>query len=384
MSFIFIEDAAEAAGLDRDLQRGGRLALDCEAAGFHRYSDRLCLVQISTPDQNYILDTLAFDPSDTLRPVLEDPNIEVVVHGADYDLRLLDRDLHIRPQGIFDTQAAAALLGEPSLGLASLLERYLGVMVTKKHQRADWAQRPLPHDMLEYASSDTRHLLELSDILRRRLSELGRLEWAQEEFRALEGIRWEEGEEDPVVKVRGSRELAPRELAALREALVWRDRVARERDRAPFRVAGDQPLLDVVRRRPRSVGELAQLGGINPGLARSEGEALLQGLDRVERLPLSELTPYPARRPNGRGRPTPDVEALAERLKEARNRRAEALGIDRGTLMANSVILEIAWIRPSTSAALAGVPGVKKWQMEAVGRELLTVLTAGRAAEKHR
>src|SRR5262245_3349731 len=100
MSFIFIEDAAGAIELDRELRRHGRLALDCEAAGFHRYSDRLCLVQISTPAQNYILDTLAFDPSATLRPVLEDPNIEVVVHGADYDLRLLDRDQHIRPRGI--------------------------------------------------------------------------------------------------------------------------------------------------------------------------------------------------------------------------------------------------------------------------------------------
>jgi ribonuclease D len=381
MSFIFVEDAAGAAGLASEIRSAGRLALDCEAAGFHRYSDRLCLVQLSTPTRNYILDTLAFDPSDTLRAAVQDPEVEVVVHGADYDLRLLDRDLRIRPRGIFDTQAAAALLGESSLGLASLLERHLGVVVTKKHQRADWAQRPLPRDMLEYAASDTRHLLELSDILRQRLTELGRFEWAREEFHALEEIRWEEPEEDPVVRVRGSRDLAPRELEALREALVWRDRVARERDRAPFRVAGDQPLLDVVRRRPRSVGELAQLGGINPGLARSEGESLLEGLERVERMPLSALTPYPARRPNGRGRPTPEVEALAERLKEARNRRAQALGIDRGTLMANSVILEIAWVRPATPAALADVSGVKRWQMEAVGPDLLAVLT-GRTVER--
>src|SRR6187549_2352076 len=102
MSFLFLEDAAGAAGLDGELRRYGRLALDCEAAGFHRYSDRLCLVQASTPARNYIFDTLAFDPSPALRPPLEDPDVEVVLHGADYDLRLLDRDLHIRPRGIFD------------------------------------------------------------------------------------------------------------------------------------------------------------------------------------------------------------------------------------------------------------------------------------------
>jgi ribonuclease D len=174
--------------------------------------------------------------------------------------------------------------------------------------------------------------------------------------------------------VRGARELAPRELALLREALLWRDRVARERDRAPFRVAGDQPLLDLVRKRPRNLTELGQLVGINPSLVRSEGEALLERLRSVERLPDSALSPYPPRRANGRGRPTPEVEELTERLKVARNRRAQALGMDRGTLMANGVIAEIAWVHPTTATTLAAVAGVKKWQMEAVGKDLLAVL----------
>jgi ribonuclease D len=144
-------------------------------------------------------------------------------------------------------------------------------------------------------------------------------------------------------------------------------------------VAGDQPLLAVVRTRPRSVGELAQVGGINPNLARSEGEALLERLEEVEQLPLTDLVPYPQRRPNGRGRPPPEVEERAERLKAVRNKRAQALGIDRGTLMANSVIVEIAWMRPETPEALAAVPGVKNWQVSAAGEELLAAL-AGRPA----
>jgi ribonuclease D len=373
MSYTLIDDPARAADLEPELL-GPRIALDCEAAGFHRYSDRLCLVQLSTPRANYIFDTLAFNPASVLRPLLESPEVEVVVHGADYDLRLLDRDLGIRPRGIFDTQAAAAIAGEESLGLASLLERRLGVVVSKKHQRADWARRPLPNDMLEYAASDTRHLLELADVLKARLVELGRLEWAKEEFVAMERVRWEGQDDDPVLRVRGSRDLAPRELALLREALIWRDTVARERDRAPFRVAGDQPLLDLVKKRPRTLGELSQVVGINPSLMRTEGEALLERLKVVEQLPESALAPYPPRKANGRGRPSPEVEELTERLKEARNRRAQALGMDRGTLMANGVIAEIAWVRPKTLQALAGVPGVKKWQLEAVGKDLLSVL----------
>lgn len=375
MSFVLIDDPSRAHLLERSLQGKERVALDCEAAGFHRYSDRLCLVQLSVPTQDFILDPLRLDLSGLLRSTLEDPAVEVVVHGADYDMRLLDRDLGIRPNRLFDTQAAAALLGEPSLGLAGLLERHLGVELSKKYQRADWAARPLPDEMLEYAASDTRHLVQLAGLLRDRLSELGRLEWAQEEFRQLQGVRWDGDEgEDPVVKVRGARDLPLRQLAALREALAWRDRLARDRDRAPFRVAGDPALLEAARSRPRTVEELARVPGMNPGLARAEGPDLLSRFDRVDALPPSELVPYPRRGGDGRGRPPPEVEELAERLKEVRNRRAEALGIDRGTLLANSVLVEIAWQGPSTLGGLREVPGVKVWQAEAVGKELMEVL----------
>ena len=127
MSFAFVDDPAELPLLRRALESEPWLALDCEAAGFHRYSDRLCLLQISTSSATQIVDPLALDPRAALRGPLEDPDIEVLMHGADYDLRLLDRDLGVGLRGLFDTQVAAALLGENSLGLAALLERHLGV-----------------------------------------------------------------------------------------------------------------------------------------------------------------------------------------------------------------------------------------------------------------
>jgi ribonuclease D len=375
MSFRFIDAPADAAGLADELASHGRIALDCEAAGFHRYSDRLCLVQLSTPSGDYVLDTLSFDPSAALRPALESPDVEVILHGADYDLRLLDRDLKINPRCIFDTQPAAALLGESGLGLAALLERHLGVVLSKKYQRADWARRPLPDDMLEYAVSDTRHLLQLSELLRGKLVELGRMEWAKEEFSLLERIRWEDSQADPVARVKGARDLTPTELAVLREALGWRDQVARARDQAPFRIAGDGPLLEVARKRPRSLTELAAIDGLNPRLAKSEGSALLERLDRVDTLPAADHPRYPRKQSDGRGRPTPEMEELSERLKDVRNKRAEKVGIDRGMLMANSVIGEIAWTHPKTLQALLAVPGVKRWQVEVVGEDLLEVLS---------
>ena len=304
MPFILIDDSADLPSLRRALARDSRIALDCEAAGFHRYSDRLSLLQITTSDTTtLIVDPLAFDPGETLRGPLGDPAVEVLMHGADYDLRLLDRDLDVLVHGLFDTQVAAGLLGESSLGLAALLDQHLGVKLSKKYQRADWGRRPLPDDMLAYAAADTRHLRELGDLLRDRLARAGRLEWALEECRLLEETRWTEepNDEDPVVRVRGARDLAPREVTALRAALKWRDRIARERDRAPFRVAGDQALLEVVVRRPRSAEELAEVRGMSPALARQEGAELIEQLDGVDRLPDAKLVGYPRRPPNRSG-----------------------------------------------------------------------------------
>lgn len=376
MSFTLVDDPRHLPTLAQVLASERRITLDTEAAGFHRYSDRLCLLQISTSGGDWVVDVLAFDPSEAMRGPLGNPSVEVVMHGADYDLRLLDRDLDIAVHGLFDTQVAAAMLGESALGLAALLETHLGIKLSKKHQRADWARRPLPTDMLEYAVSDTRHLLQLADLLRQRLVAAGRLEWALEECRYLENTRWAEtnGEEDPVARVRGARDLDPRELAALREALAWRDEIARERDRAPFRIAGDQVLVEAVLRRPRSADELNEVRGLNPALARQNGPALIERLGRAAALPDGALVPYPRRARTGPGRPAPDVEERAERLKEVRNRRADELKIDRGTLLPNAVVLEIARLAPKSPDELAEVPDLRKWQAEALGEPLLAAM----------
>jgi ribonuclease D len=386
MSFALVDDPAELPLLRRALASEPWLALDCEAAGFHRYSDRLCLLQISTSSATQIVDPLAFDPGDALRGPLEDPAIEVLMHGADYDLRLLDRDLSVSLRGLFDTQVAAALLGENSLGLAALLELHLGVKLSKKFQRADWARRPLPADMLEYAASDTIHLRELADLLRARLDQAGRLTWALDECRFLEEARWEskpgDDLEDPVARVRGARDLTPREVAFLREALAWRDKIARTRDKAPFRIAGDQALLEVVVRRPGTPDQLAEVRGFSRALASQEGQDLLERMARVALLPDGEIVPYPRRASTGTSRPSPDTEERALRLKEVRNRRADELGIDRGTLLPNAVLLEIARLEPRSPDELDMVPGLRRWQAEALGETLLATLNKRKVAAR--
>ena len=367
-----VRDALEATGA------AGELAVDCEAAGYHRYSDRLCLVQLATGGTTFVLDPLAVELEPVLRPALEDPRRQVIMHGAAYDLRLLRRDLRTAVTHLFDTQVAAALAGEPAVGLQALLERHMGVRVNKKFQRADWAARPLSREMIEYAADDTRHLARLASVLEEKLSVLGRTAWAEEECKLLAeaGTEPEPAEEpDPVTRVKGAAKLDPRTVTALRRALQWRDEVARAMDRAPFRVASDAALVGVAVARPVSVSALSAVRGFSPRFARTRSRSLLDAMKDVRRAPAEALVPYPRRPGTARkARLAPEAEAAFERLKAVRNRVADELGLARGTVMSNHVLRRVAKAEPTSRAELETLPEVRRWQAEVLGGELLKAL----------
>ena len=190
----------------------------------------------------------------------------------------------------------------------------------------------------------------------------------------MESLRWNDaGEVDPVTRIKGVRDLDLRQVALLREAWYWRDEVARTRDRAPFRVAGDPALIEVVRERPPDISALARVSGFSPQLAERSGRTLLDRLDKTDRLDDSELVGY-ARGPIGPRRPQPEVEEVANRLKAIRNEVAVELGVDRGVLMSNTVILEIALVHPRSEEELAGIDGVRHWQVETLADRFLAAL----------
>jgi ribonuclease D len=376
MTYSLIADESALQDVSSRLQSPPRIALDCEAAGFHRYTDTLCLVQLSTPEETVLFDPMAVNPAPVLGPLLEDPAVEVVMHGADFDVRLLDRDLGISLRGLFDTQIAATFLGASAIGLASLLEEHLEVKVSKKYQRADWAQRPLPSGLLDYAAGDTRHLLSLADILGQGLRDEGRDQWATEEFQALESIKWVEDESDPIIRFKGARKMEPLEVTILRAALAWRDRIAKARDRAPFRVVGDSVLVDVVNECPTSIDELSSLKGMSPRLAENDGEKLLREIREIKTLPETELKGYPKGVRNGPGRPTPEEEALMDSIRTLRTKKAEEIGLDKGILLSNAKINEIVRSIPPSVDSLRALPGIRNWQVEILGEEILGILQA--------
>ena len=369
----YIQTSAELEAIASKLDGVALLAADTEAAGYHRYRDTVCLLQLSTRLDTYVVDTIALRDLTPLGQVFAQGETEVVFHDADYDLRLLRRDFGLSVKCLFDTKIAAQFIGEQAFGLGSLVEKYLGITLEKKHQRADWAQRPLPADMLHYAAEDTRHLPELRDTLREELVKRGRLAWAQEEFRLTQDLRWTAAEEgEAFLRTKGARDLRPRELAVLRELHAWRERAAEARDVAVFRVLSNEALLELSRRMPAGIEELANIPGLGSGLIERRGGEIIQAVQRATALPEADWPRFP-RHPR---RPPPDAEfeSRVEKLKTARDKVAEALQLDRGFLMPRQQLEDIAREKPRSREQLLQVRDMRNWQADVLGDAIVQAL----------
>jgi ribonuclease D len=345
------------------------IALDTEGASFHRFIDRIYLLQISTRQSSAIIDPLPIGVPEALGRLLESRDVEVVFHDADYDLRLLDQDYGWRVTNIFDTRVAAQLLGIRAFGLAALLERFFGVKLDKKHQRADWSMRPLTSGMLAYAAQDTEHLLDLRDRLGNELKKLGRSSWAQEEFARLEGTRWpEEDGREAFLRVKGARDLNRRQLAILRELVIWRDGLAREMDRATFRVVSNETLLEIARVTPTARAQLGALKGMPRGILESRAQEMLDAVARGSEVPETQLPRFPRAQ---RWERDPDFDEVVARLKSVRDAAAARLDLDPGVLCPRERLEAVARRRAASVDELAEIPDLRRWQIEQLGEDFV-------------
>ncbi len=364
-----IETTDALSGLFGDLSSETLLAVDTEAASFHRYRDRVYLLQVSSRRRTAVVDPLAVRDLGALGQLLADPQVEIVFHDADYDLRLLEQEYGFRATRLFDTRIAAQLLNEPGIGLAALLEKYFGVKLDKRYQRADWSARPLSREMISYAASDTRHLPGLRDIMREQLAARGRLSWAEEEFELLAQVRWRSDEGEPgFLRIKGAKALKGRSLAVLREVHAWREELAARSDRAPFRILSNEPMLEIARIQPRELAGLRAIRGVGGELVERRGRELLGVVQRGLELPESEI-PRLARA--ARRAPDPAYEARLERLKALRNELAARYELAPGVLCPNGTLEAIARAEPRTVEELRSIPELRRWQIEEIGDALV-------------
>jgi ribonuclease D len=375
----YLDTAEDTARFLESIANAEAIALDTEGASFHRFVDRIYLLQLSTRDKSAVIDPLPIGIPVGLGTLLESPRVEVVFHDADYDLRLLQQDYGWHVRHIFDTRVAAQLLGLRAFGLAALLERYFGVKLDKKHQRADWSMRPLTPDMLDYAAQDTMYLLDLRDRLRGELEQKGRWSWAQEEFQLLEGTRWpEEVEDTGFLRLKGARDLSRRELALLRELVRWRDDVARRADKATFRVLGNEQLLEIARSKPDARETLATIKGMPRGILESRSQDILSAVRQGLAVPEAQLPRF-AKAP--RWDRDPDFDARVSALKTVRDAAATRLEMDPGVLCSRDRMEAVARKNPATLPELESITELRHWQVDLLGADFLKALAPHRRAK---
>ena len=365
----------DAAGMDRllaDLADHDEIAVDTEADSFFSYREKVCLVQITVAERDYLVDPLApgVDLA-RLADVFADPDTTKVLHDCEYDVLILARDHGFRFAGLFDTRVAAATLGTPTPGLASVLEEHFGVVLDKSQQRSNWAKRPLTEDQVRYARLDTHFLLPLAAEQRVALLERDRMVFVEAECRRLERMEPvpNDFQPDDFVRIKGARGLSPSERRVLRELFVLREELAEAADVPPFRVLNNQVLIELARQRPRDERRLAAVHGFSVRMVRRMGDRVLETIERARRLdPIRDLPPQP-KKDGTEGMDDQEVE-LFERLKRWRKDVADELAIESSYLLNRALMSAIARGRPGDAAALAAA-GLEPWQVERFGEAVL-------------
>jgi ribonuclease D len=374
-----IRDAAAMERLMADLDGQDRIAVDTEADSFYSYREKVCLVQVTVEDRDYLVDPLETDIS-TLGRCLADPSKTKVFHDGEYDVLIMKRDYDFDFAGIFDTRVAAAALGMEAPGLASVLKDRFGVQLDKSMQRSNWADRPLSQKQIDYARLDTRFLLPLMDLLREELAEAGRTRVVDGECRRLELLQPPPPSFSPdeFVRVKGARTLDPIERQCLRELFATREGLAKSWNVPPFRVINNQVLINLCKIRPADSSKLGQVHGFSSGMVRRMGSDVLEAIERgLVAGPLNKFPRLP-KKDSTEGFDEIQLE-LFDRMKAWRKRISEKHNIESSYLLNRHVMASIARENPTNAAQLDAINGLLEWQLEWFGLELLELLQSFRS-----
>jgi len=368
--YTYIDTARDWEHALAELSRVPRVAVDLEANSLYVYRERICLVQLSTDTQDYILDPLADIPLDGLGRLLADPAIEKVFHASEYDLMLLKREYDFEVVNLFDTMWAARLLGHTHMGLAGFLLEHFDVTASKKYQKANWGERPLTAGHLEYAQIDTHYLLRLRDIFVARIEEAGRMNEAREIF--ANACRPKISERvfspDDFWRLKGARELKPRAQAILKALFVFRENEAQRRDLPPFKVLPNHLLIECAAAAPEDRRALSKLPSVSPKLFDRFGDKLLKVINAARN---AELPEYPRR---GTKRTDPAVVARYDRLFQWRKELAQKRGVESDVILHRNTLWEIAHANPESRDVLAGIKGIGPQRLDLYATDILSTL----------
>lgn len=372
MNYKFIESDEELKSVCEDLLKEKTIGVDLEADSMHCFKEKICLIQMASSTQAFLIDPFEIKAVSPLITLLEDNRVIKVFHGADFDIRSLDRDYNARVNNLFDTEIACRFLGIKERGLAALLKKNFDVDVDKKFQKVDWARRPLNQDMIEYSVGDVAHLTQLHDIIHQKLVANGRLSWAREEFDIQTAVRYEDNHVLPLFKkFKGAGKMDNRSLAVLENLLQMRLLIARKKDQPLFKIISNASLVTMAMSRPGTVDHMVKTNALSKRQADMYGNLCTDAIGRAMELAHNELPSYPkTRRPKKDAR----VQERIERLKKMREKLSGSLGIEPGFLLNNTMIDSIAVQNPATTEDLLKIEQLRKWQVAAIGDKILLTL----------
>lgn len=351
------------------LQAEKQVMIDLEANSMFAYRESICLIQISIPGQDYIIDpTVGIDLAG-LGDIITDPAVEKVFHAGEYDMFLLKRQYGWQLNNLFDTMWAARILGYDKYGLAGMLNTLYGIELDKKYQRSDWCKRPLIPAQLTYARLDTHYLLQMRNQLKAELVAAGRLEEAMETFeqQTLVTPKNLDFTVNGFWKINGVSKLSPRQKAIMRELDIFRDKKAEQYNQPPFKILSNNTLLEVARQAPTTPGQLRKMRGISNTQVQKFGVGLLTAVE------VGKEAPIPKRPKRSPRRPAQELKRYEE-LRKWRRESAVDRGVESDVIISKDAMLDIAAINPQNSMELQSITSLGAWRCETYGEEILSLL----------
>jgi len=361
---VLVQTLNEFEKLVRDLSNQPRLAVDTESNSLHAYRERVCLIQFSTPETDYILDPLALEDLSALGPIFSNPRIEKIFHASEYDIICLRRDYGFSFSDIFDTMQAGRILGRKQAGLDRLLEDKFAIKINKRFQKADWGVRPLSPDLLLYARLDTRFLIPLRDLLKAELEEKGLWPLAQEDFAMAcnpNGLK-PKAESPHWNRFSARRDLTPRDLTVLSELVAFREQMAARLDRPPFKVLDDDRLIAIAKGAPSTLDDLMGIG-LTSRQVQYWGQPILDAVERGrENPPVRRISPK---------RPDDAYLKRLNKLKDWRKKAAAEMDVESDVVLPRPLLLALA------ERGRGGYKEIMKcspWRTERFGAQILKIL----------
>ncbi len=361
---ILIQSTSQLSKLADELNRHSHIAVDTESNSLHAYRERVCLIQFSTLENDYLVDPLALDDISPLEPIFSDPNVEKIFHAAEYDLICLRRDYDFTFANLFDTMQAGRILGRRQAGLDRLLDEKFSVKVNKRFQKADWGIRPLSRDLVLYARLDTHFLIPLRDLLKAELEEKGLWPLAQEDFQmaCIPNGSKPKSDEPYWARFSSRRDMTSQDLTVLKELALLRERLAERLDRPPFKVLVDDKLVAIARAKPSTLDDLVGIG-LSTKQVEYWGKPVLEAVKRGAENQLVKREP-----------PQRSDDAYVKRLdklKAWRKKVADEMNVESDVVLPKFLLMALA---ERGAADLYPIMKNSPWRMEKFGTQIAKIL----------